>query len=181
MRDAQQEIRLLYCKLGVFYIFLTLDVICSTFVEPILDKNVQFNTAIGATNVYIISAIQIIITVIIFIMFCTLLWQTQQLKFGKIRSLIMDFKYEFIVNILMIIIVIVERLIQFFQLPSDTSASANAQVLLIKNIWQNNILYLILFLVRYILRPFYLCTMLNGSMKVLLPQYHKRDVAILMD
>lgn len=82
---------LLYAKLGVFYFCLLFDLIWGSFIEPTTQIKPSATNQEGELTIYWMIALQIIITAAIFILFCTLLWQTQPLKLGMIKLLM---KYE---------------------------------------------------------------------------------------
>ncbi|CAD8183526.1 unnamed protein product [Paramecium octaurelia] len=176
MRDLQSELRTLYIKLGIFYVFLILDLIWSSFIEPTTMNQISQDSKEGQTQILWMSSVHIIITGIIFVLFCTLMWQTQPLKLGMIKLLIRDFIYVFAISGLMLIIVVIERVAIFI-----TNTKSNATVAeVIQSNW-SSFFYQLFYFIRYLLRPLYIFVMLHGSLKITKPYYHMRNPELFIN
>ncbi|CAK86684.1 unnamed protein product (macronuclear) [Paramecium tetraurelia] len=184
MRDLQSELRTLYIKLGIFYVFLIFDLIWSSFIEPTTMNQISQDSKEGSTQILWMSSVHIIITGIIFVLFCTLMWQTQPLKLGMIKLLIRysclsifrDFIYVFAISGLMLIIVVIERVAIFI-----TNTKSNATVVeVIQSNW-SSFFYQLFYFIRYLLRPLYIFVMLHGSMKITKPYYHMRNPELFIN
>ncbi|CAD8152190.1 unnamed protein product [Paramecium octaurelia] len=176
MRDLQSELRALYIKLGIFYVFLIFDLIWSSFIEPTTMNQISQDTKQGETQILWMSALHIIITGIIFVLFCTLMWQTQPLKLGMVKLLVKDFLYVFLISGVMLILVVIERVAIF--ISNTTSNSVIVEV--IKQNW-SSFFYQLFFYIRFIIRPIYLFVMLHGSMKIAKPYYHMRNPELFLN
>ncbi|CAD8169013.1 unnamed protein product [Paramecium pentaurelia] len=176
MRDLQSELRTLYIKLGIFYVFLIFDLIWSSFIEPTTMNQISQDNKEGQTQILWMSSVHIIITGIIFVLFCTLMWQTQPLKLGMIKLLIKDFMYVFLISGAMLIIVVIERVAIFI-----TNTKSNAIVSeIIQSNW-SSFFYQLFYFIRYLLRPLYIFVMLHGSMKITKPYYHMRNPELFIN
>ncbi|CAD8071972.1 unnamed protein product [Paramecium primaurelia] len=176
MRDLQSELRTLYIKLGIFYVFLIFDLIWSSFIEPTTMNQISQDNKEGQTQILWMSSVHIIITGIIFVLFCTLMWQTQPLKLGMIKLLIKDFMYVFLISGAMLIIVVIERVAIFI---TNTKSNANVSEIIQSN-W-SSFFYQLFYFIRYFLRPLYIFVMLHGSMKITKPYYHMRNPELFIN
>ncbi|CAD8080151.1 unnamed protein product [Paramecium primaurelia] len=176
MRDLQSELRTLYIKLGIFYVFLIFDLIWSSFIEPTTMNQISQDNKEGQTQILWMSSVHIIITGIIFVLFCTLMWQTQPLKLGMIKLLIRDFMYVFLISGSMLIIVVIERVAIFI-----TNTKSNAAISeVIQSNW-SSFFYQLFYFIRYLLRPLYIFVMLHGSLKITKPYYHMRNPELFIN
>ncbi|CAD8186505.1 unnamed protein product [Paramecium pentaurelia] len=176
MRDLQSELRTLYIKLGIFYVFLIFDLIWSSFIEPTTMNQISQDNKEGQTQILWMSSVHIIITGIIFVLFCTLMWQTQPLKLGMIKLLIRDFMYVFLISGFMLIIVVIERVAIFI-----TNTKSNAAISeVIQSNW-SSFFYQLFYFIRYLLRPLYIFVMLHGSLKITKPYYHMRNPELFIN
>ncbi|CAD8111063.1 unnamed protein product [Paramecium sonneborni] len=176
MRDLQSELRTLYIKLGIFYVFLIFDLIWSSFIEPTTMNQISQDNKEGQTQILWMSSVHIIVTGIIFVLFCTLMWQTQPLKLGMIKLLIRDFMYVFLISGAMLIIVVIERVAIFI---TNTKSNATIQEVIQSN-W-SSFFYQLFFFIRFLLRPLYIFVMLHGSLKITKPYYHMRNPELFLN
>lgn len=140
-------------KLLFFYIFLVVDIISSSFIEPHFSTN---NSDYNDSSVIPILVVQMVITLVLILTFFIMIWQSLPLRLGLSGELWRYFKWPMLISLLHLAITVIERVTRLTK-SQDIGNPVDTKI------WSDS-LYQAFYYLRYFEYPIFYGVLIDGTM-----------------